>query len=102
MATYCPRCGSFNGGQGQACLTCLGPLAMGQSVPSDARCATHPDQSPLGRCMGCGKATCFECGSMMDGKILCFACATAALTTTASSAAAPSVTTKKASRGKKK
>ena len=80
MAVYCPRCGSFNKGQALACLTCLGPLAKGQSVPEDARCYTHADQSPLGRCMSCGNATCFECGSMVDGKILCFTDAAATAT----------------------
>jgi hypothetical protein len=35
---------------------------------------------PLGRCLVCGKATCFECGSLVDGRILCFNDAAAAAT----------------------
>jgi hypothetical protein len=88
MAVYCPRCGTFNKGQAQACLTCLGPVSKGASVPEDARCATHANESPLGKCMVCGKATCFECGSMVDGKVLCFTDAAAAATTTATTATA--------------
>ena len=56
---------------------------MGQSARVDARCATHTDQPSLGRCMTCGKITCFECGSLVDQRILCFNCATIAATTTA-------------------
>lgn len=89
MAVYCPRCGTFNAGQGQACITCLGPLAKGQSVPEDAKCATHPNRSNYGRCIVCGQATCFDCGSMVDGKILCMNDAAAAATTTDTTAAAP-------------
>ena len=89
MAMYCPRCGTFNRGQGQACLTCLGPLAKGQSAPEEATCATHPNNTPSGRCVVCGTATCFDCGSMVDGRILCMNDAAAAATTTDTTAAAP-------------
>lgn len=104
MAMYCPRCGSFNAGMAQACLTCMGPLAKGQSVPDDARCAVHANETPLGRCMVCGKAVCFEDGSMVDGRILCFTDAAAAATTTGVSAASSPKEKKKAgfSLGKKK
>ena len=104
MAVYCPRCGSFNPGSGQACITCMGPLVKGQSSPEDARCATHPQEEPIGRCMTCGKAVCYECGSLVDGQTLCMTCATAAATTMASSAAAPAAGKKKGglTLGKKK
>jgi hypothetical protein len=58
----------------------MGPLAKGQSVPVDAKCATHPAQTPTGRCLSCGKAVCFDCGSMVDGRMLCMDCAAAAAT----------------------
>ncbi|MBW3622899.1 MAG: hypothetical protein KY468_05750 [Armatimonadetes bacterium] len=102
MAVYCPRCGTFNRGQGQACITCLGPVSKGQSVPEDAKCATHANNSPLGRCMVCGKATCFDCGSMVDGQILCFTDAAAAATTTAETATGTPKDKKGFSFGKKK
>ncbi len=87
MAMYCARCGSFNSGPNQSCISCMGPMANGVSVPADARCASHPTTSPLGRCVGCGSAVCFECGSMVDQRVMCFNCAATAATTTATSAA---------------
>ena len=89
MATFCPRCGSFNAGQAAACLTCVGPLSGGPSTPDNTTCPNHSGASPLGRCGACGVTTCFDCGSLVDSRILCFTCANNAMTTTGSSAAGP-------------
>src|SRR3712207_458399 len=103
MAVHCARCGSFNPGQQQACISCMGPLANGQSVPSDVKWPNHPGEIPLVKCASCGTTVCFEDGSLIDNKVLCFNCAPQMATTTATSAAdAPKAKKRGLSLGKKK
>jgi hypothetical protein len=78
---FCPRCGIYNPGERQACYVCMGPLTGGQPAPPNPRCEIHPDNPALGKCMTCGRVSCFECASMMDNRLTCITCAAGAVTT---------------------
>ena len=62
---------------------------VSQLLPSQFRCANHPDREGVGVCVGCRAVVCVECSTKIDRMNYCTKCLNAAAPAAASLGGTP-------------